>query len=172
MLPPQRPTVARAGCVAEARSNNEKIARSLYYALPSLVPFFAFATDIFPRLQADINECVNLLRFAMLPRTLSNRARPESRHFVSRLGHGALAFLASDPPTLVRIGELRDKSLGHYDAVSASRSVASSASSRILSTLRPPTPCAFCHLLIQAMRGAFASAGVDMSDEAWATALC
>jgi hypothetical protein len=47
MLPPQRPTVALAGCVAEARSNNEQIARSLD-GLPSLVHLFAFATDIFP----------------------------------------------------------------------------------------------------------------------------
>jgi hypothetical protein len=38
MLPPQRPTVARAGCVAKARSNNEHITRSLD-GLPSLVPF-------------------------------------------------------------------------------------------------------------------------------------
>jgi hypothetical protein len=29
--------------------------------------------------------------------------------FLSRLGHGAFAFSASDPPTSDRIGELRDK---------------------------------------------------------------
>jgi hypothetical protein len=46
MLPPQCPTVARAGCVAEARSNNEHIARSLD-GLPSLIPFFAFARTSF-----------------------------------------------------------------------------------------------------------------------------
>jgi hypothetical protein len=116
MLPPQRPTVARAGCVAEARSNNEQIARSLD-GLPSLVPLSAFATDIFPKLQADISERVNLLRFAKLAPTLSHRAPPESRRFVSRLGHGALAFLASDRPTSGRQGELRDKFHEHYDVV-------------------------------------------------------
>jgi hypothetical protein len=78
MLPPQRPTVARAGCVAEARSNNEQIARSLD-GLPSLVLLSAFATDIFPKLQADIIERVNLLRFAKLAPTFSNRARHEFR---------------------------------------------------------------------------------------------
>jgi hypothetical protein len=76
MPPPQRPMVARAGCVAEARSNNEHIARSLD-GLPSLVPLSAFATDIFPKLQVDINERVNLFRFAKLAPTFSNRARPE-----------------------------------------------------------------------------------------------
>jgi hypothetical protein len=58
---------------------------------------------------ADINKHVNLLRFAKLAPTFSNRARPESRRLVFRLGHGALAILASDPPTLCRLGELRDK---------------------------------------------------------------
>jgi hypothetical protein len=116
MLPPQRPTVARAGCVAEARSNNEQIARPLD-GLPSLVPLSVFATDIFPKLQADISERVNLLRFAKLAPTFSNRARPESRRFVYRLGHRALAFLASDPPTSGRLGEFRDKFPKHYDAV-------------------------------------------------------
>jgi hypothetical protein len=42
MLPMHRPTVARAGCVAEARSNNEQITRSLD-GLLSLVPLSAFA---------------------------------------------------------------------------------------------------------------------------------
>jgi hypothetical protein len=37
ILAPQCPTVARAGCVAEARSNNQQIARSRD-GLPSLVP--------------------------------------------------------------------------------------------------------------------------------------
>jgi hypothetical protein len=107
MLPPQRPTVACAGCGAEARSNNKHIARSLD-GLPSLVPLSAFATDIFPKLQADISERVNLLRFAKLAPTFSNRAGPESRRFVFRLGHGALASFASDPPTSDRLGELRE----------------------------------------------------------------
>jgi hypothetical protein len=96
MLPPQRPTVARAGCVAEARSNNEQIARPLD-GLPSLVPLSVFATDIFPKLQADINERVNLLRFAKLAPTVFTRARPESRRFVSHLGHGAFAFFRFGP---------------------------------------------------------------------------
>jgi hypothetical protein len=95
MLPPQRPTVARAGCVAEIRSNNEQIARSLD-GLPSLVPLSAFATDILPKLQAGINERVNLLRFAKLAPAFSNRAQP-SRRFVSRLGHGALAIFGFGP---------------------------------------------------------------------------
>jgi uncharacterized membrane protein len=98
MLPPQRPAVLRASCVAEARSNNEHIARSLDGML-SLVPLIAFATDIFPKLQADTCERGNLLRFAKLATAFSNRARSESRRFVSRLCHGALAFLASDQPT-------------------------------------------------------------------------
>jgi membrane-associated phospholipid phosphatase len=96
ILPPQRPTMARAGCVAEARLNNELIARS-HNGPPSLVPLYAFAADIFPKLQADINERVNLLRFVKLAPTLSNRARPESRRFVFRLGHSALAFLSFGP---------------------------------------------------------------------------
>jgi hypothetical protein len=75
MLPPQRPTGACADSVAEARSNNEQIARSLD-GLPSLVPFTAFATDIFTKLQADITERVNLLRFAKLaPRFLTALGR-------------------------------------------------------------------------------------------------
>jgi hypothetical protein len=113
-----------------------------------------------------------LLRFAKLAPTSSNRARPESRRFVSRLGHGALTFLASDLPTSGRLGELRDKFLEHYDAVFASRAVASSAYPHPASSLlyAPLTACASCRLSIQAMRGAFVSAGVDMSDDAWATA--
>jgi hypothetical protein len=91
MLPPQRPTVARAGSVAEARSSNEHIDQSLD-GLPSLVPLSAFATDIFPKPQADISERINLLRFAKLAPTFSNCARPESRRFVSRLGPGELGF--------------------------------------------------------------------------------
>jgi hypothetical protein len=63
MLPPQRPTVARAGCVAKVLSTNDHIALSLD-GLPLLVPLSAFATGIFPKLQADITERVNLLRFA------------------------------------------------------------------------------------------------------------
>jgi hypothetical protein len=171
MLPPQRSTVACAGCVAEARLNNEHIARSLD-GLPSLVLLSTFATDIFPKLQADINERVNLLRFAKLAPTFSNRARPESRRFASRLGHGALAFLASDPLSSGRMDELRDKFPERYDAVFrvAVYRIFGLPSSRILSTPHSPNACASCHLSVQAMRGAFASVGVDMSHDALATA--
>jgi hypothetical protein len=82
MLPPQHPTVARAGCVAETRSNNEQIARS-FDGLSSLVHLSAFAADIFPKLQADISEHVNLLRFVKLAPTFSNRARPQPWSFFS-----------------------------------------------------------------------------------------
>jgi hypothetical protein len=142
MLPPQRPTVARAGCVAEARlKNHEQIARSLD-GLPSLVPLSAFATDIFPNLQADISERVNLLRFAKLTPTLFNRARPESRRFVSRLGHGAFAFLASDPPISGCLGALRDNFPEHYDAVFrvAVCRILGLPSFRIVSLLYAPPP--------------------------------
>jgi hypothetical protein len=170
MLPQQRPTVGRVGCVAEARSNNEQIAGSLD-GMPSLVPLSAFATEIFPKLRADISERVNLLRFAKLSPTFSNRARPESRRFAFRLGHGALAFSASDPPTSGRLGHLSDKFLEDCDTVFrvAVCRIFGLSSSRIPSTFRPPTACASCHLSVQAMRGAFASAGVDMSDDAWDT---
>jgi hypothetical protein len=69
------------------------------------------------------------------------------------------------------MGELRDKFRKHYDAVFrvAVCRIFGMPSSRILSTLRSPTAGASCHLSVQAMRGAFASAGVDMSDDAWAT---
>jgi hypothetical protein len=80
MLPPKRPTVPRARCVAEARSNNEHITRSLY-GLPSLVNPFRVCHGLLPKLQADISVRVNLLRLANLPPTFSNRARPESRRF-------------------------------------------------------------------------------------------
>jgi hypothetical protein len=53
MLPPQRPTMTRESCVAEARSNNKHIARSLD-GMSSLGSLSAFATDIFPKLQADM----------------------------------------------------------------------------------------------------------------------
>jgi hypothetical protein len=165
------PTVARPGCVAEARSHSKQIARSLD-GMPSLVPLSAFATDTFPKLQAGISERVNLPRFTKLTLTFSNRARPESMRFASRLGHDALAFFASDPPTSGRMGELCDKSHEHYDAIFsvAACRIFSLPSSLILSTLRSPTACASRYLSVQAMRGAFASAGVDMSDDAWATA--
>jgi hypothetical protein len=64
------------------------------------------------------------------------------------------------------MGELLDKFCEHYDAVFRVEvcSIFSLPSSRILSTSHPPLPtaCASCHLLVQAMRGVFASAGVDM----------
>jgi hypothetical protein len=175
MLPPQPPTGARAGCVAEARSNNEQdCSVPLWHALTrSRVPLSAFVTDIFPKLQVDISERDNnLLRFAKLAHMFSNRAWPESRHFVFRLGHGALALFTSNLPTSSRMSELRDKFHEHLDAVFrvAFCRVFGLPPSRILSTFCPPTACASCNLSVQAMRGAFASAGVDMSDDAWATA--
>jgi hypothetical protein len=162
--------VARAGSVAEIRSNNEHTTRSLD-GLPSLVPLSAFATDIFPKLQADIRECANLFGFVNLVPTLSNRARLESRRFVSRLANGALTFLALDLPTMGRLGELGDKFHEHGDAVFrvVVCRIFGHPSSRILSTVRSPTACAFCHLSVQSMRGAFESAGIDMSNEAWVT---
>jgi hypothetical protein len=172
MLPSKRSTVARACIVAEVRSNNEHITRTLD-VMPSLVPLSAFATDISPKLHADVSERVRLLCFANLAPTLSQRDWPESRRFASRLGHGALAFLASDPPTTARLGELRDKFHEHYDAVVflvAVRRIIGLPSSRILSTLSIPTACASCHLSDQAMRGAFESVGVNMIDGAWGNA--
>jgi hypothetical protein len=94
MLPRKRPTVARGGCVAETDEINEHITQSID-GLPSPVPLSAFATDIFPKLQADSSERVNLLRFTNLAPAFSNRVRPEFRRFASRLG---LRVLASDPP--------------------------------------------------------------------------
>jgi hypothetical protein len=122
-ISPQRPTVARAGCVAEARFNNEQIARSLD-GLLSLVSFSAFATEIFPELQADIIERVNLLRSAKVGPTFSHGTRPEFKRFASRLRHGALAFLDSGHLNSGRLGELRVNFHERYDAVSASRAVA------------------------------------------------
>jgi hypothetical protein len=150
-----------------------KSSRFCKCGLPSLVLLYDLATDIFPKLQAYISERVNLLRFAKLAPKFSKRARPESRHFVSRLGHGTLSLLVSYPPTLGRLGELHDKFHEHYDVVSRVDAVCRNfgqPSSRIFSTQRSPTACASCHLLVQAMRGAFASVCVDMSDDAWATA--
>jgi hypothetical protein len=119
-----------------------------------------------------MSEHVNLLRFAKLAPTFFNRARPEPRRFASRLGYGALALLAPDPPTSNRPGELRDNILEHYVAIFrvAVCRIVGLPSPRVLSTLRSPIACGSCHLSIQAMRGAFASAGVDMSDDAWAAA--
>jgi hypothetical protein len=70
------------------------------------------------------------------------------------------------------MGELRDKFSQHYIEIFnvAVCRIFGLPSSRILSTLRSPTACASYHLSVQAMRGAFASAGVDMSDDAWASA--
>jgi hypothetical protein len=165
--------MARKGCVAEVRSSSENITRSLD-GMPSLARLSAFANDIFPKLQAHMSKRVNLIRIANSPPTLSNRARPESRRFAFRLSHGALAFLASGPPTTDRLGNLRDKFPERYDAVFfrvAVCGIFSLPSSRILSTLRSPTACASCHLsVVQAMWGAFVSAGVDVSDNAYSTA--
>jgi hypothetical protein len=96
--------MARKGCVAEVRSSSENITRSLD-GLPSLAPLSAFAKDIFPKLQADMSERVNLIRFANLAPTLCNRARPESRRFASRLSHGALTQGLDPDPKEPRIHE-------------------------------------------------------------------
>jgi hypothetical protein len=83
---------------------------------------------------------VNLLRFTYPASTFSNRARPESRRFLSRVGHGAVAFFASDPPRTGRLSELRDMFLEHYDAVFrvAVCRVFGLPSPRVLFTLRSP----------------------------------
>jgi hypothetical protein len=98
--------------------------------LPSLVPLCAFATDIFPKLQADISERVNLLRFAKLAPTFYNRARPASRRFVYRLCHGAFAFLA----IWLRTRLLR---VAWASSVTSSLSAATSFPRRGLSHRRP-----------------------------------
>jgi hypothetical protein len=105
--------------------------------------------------------------------TLSNRARRESRRLTSRLGHGALTILAWDPTTTGRLGELRDKFLEHYDdASSASRCIASSVYNHLAFSplFAPPLLVHIAISPVQAMRGAFESAGIDMSHDAWATA--
>jgi hypothetical protein len=56
MLHSKRSTVARAGCVAEVRSNNEHTTRSLD-GLPSPVPLFGFATDIFESCKPSASTC-------------------------------------------------------------------------------------------------------------------
>jgi hypothetical protein len=138
-----------------------------WYPFPRFPPIFS------PKLQANIIEHVNLLRFVNLAPKFSNRARPEYRRFASPLGHGALTtFLALNPPTSGRMGGLRDKFHEHYDAVfrvSVCR-IFSLPSSRIISTQRYPTACASCHVSVHATRGAFESAGVEMSNDAWAIA--
>jgi hypothetical protein len=78
-------------------------------------------------------------------------------------------------PSRGRLSELCDKFREHYDAVFrvAVCRTFGMPSSRILSTLRPPTACASCHLSVYAMRGTFESGDVHihMSDDAWATSL-
>jgi hypothetical protein len=126
MLSPQRPTVARICCVAEARSNNEHIARSLD-GLPSLVPISTFVTDIFSELQADVSERVRLLRFAKLALT-----------FLTALGRslGVLYLVSVTVPfrfwlraRILRVAYVSSatSSLSTTTQISASRSVASSA---------------------------------------------
>jgi hypothetical protein len=107
MPSPKRSTVARACCVTKTRSNNKNTTRSLD-GLPSLVLLSAFATDIIPKLQADINDRDNLFRFANLAPTCLGCAKPGSRCFAFYFRHGDLEFWASDPSTTSRLGELRD----------------------------------------------------------------
>jgi hypothetical protein len=63
--------------------------------------------------------------------------------------------------------------LEHYDAIFrvAVGRIFGLPSSRIHCTMRSLFACVSCHVSVQAMRGAFESAGVDMSDDAWAPAL-
>jgi hypothetical protein len=75
-----------------------------------------FATNVHPKVQADISERVNLLCFASLAPTFSSHSRLESWRFIFGLCHGAPAFLPSDPPTTGHLGKLRDKFHEHYDA--------------------------------------------------------
>jgi hypothetical protein len=144
MLSPNRPTVACAGCVAEASSNTEHTTESRA-SMPSLVPLSTFTTNIFQKLHVDINECVNLLHIANLVPTSSNRARPESTRFASRLSYGALAFLASDPSTTGHLGELCDIFPNYFDVVFrvVVCRIFGLSSPRILSILRFPAACAF-----------------------------
>jgi hypothetical protein len=111
--------------------------------MSSLVPLSAFATNIFPKLQADISERVNLL-----PRFLAALGWSLCvLHLDSATA--PLRFLASDPPPSCRLGELRDLFHEHYyDAVFrvAVRRIFGLSSSGIRSTLRSPTACASCHL--------------------------
>jgi hypothetical protein len=141
MLPPLRPTVARAGCAAEVRSNNEQIARYLD-GPPSLVPFFAFATDIFPKLQANISERANLLHFAKLAPTFSYHARPKSRRFVSCLVSATAPLHFSLRLRLLRAAWASSvtSSLSTTTQFSASRSVASSVYPHSTSSLLNALP--------------------------------
>jgi hypothetical protein len=71
------------------------------------------------------------------------------------------------------MSELRDKFHEHYDAVFrvAVFHIFDLPSSRILFSPRSPSACPSRYLSVQTMRGAFESAGVDMSDDdAWAIA--
>jgi hypothetical protein len=155
MHPPKSLMVARAGCVTEARSKNEQLARSLD-GLPSLVPFSAFATEIFPKLQADIIHRVNLLRFAKLAPTFSNHARPESRRFVSRLGHGALAFWLRTRLLRVALSSSVTSSLSTTTQFSASRYVASSAYPYFASSLLYAPPLLDCLCFLPSLASSYA----------------
>jgi hypothetical protein len=70
------------------------------------------------------------------------------------------------------MGEFLDKFHEHNDAVFrvAVCRIFDLPSSRVLSTLRSPSACVCCHLLVQAIRGDFESASVDMLDNAWTIA--
>ena len=107
-----------------------------------------------------------------MPPHRSLHSRPESKRFIARLNRGALVFLASDPATTGRVGEFREKFPKHYNTaylVAISRAFGL-PSAHILSLLRSLTACASCNLSVQAMRGAFESAGADMSTTLWAAA--
>jgi hypothetical protein len=95
-------------------------------AYPRSYPFQR-ATEMVPKLEADIGERVNLLRFEKLAPTFSNRARPKFKRFVARFGHGALAFWLLTRLLRVAWASSVTSSLSTTTQFSASRSVASSA---------------------------------------------
>jgi hypothetical protein len=125
--------------------------------------------------QHGINERDNLHRSSNSAPKFSNRARLISLRFESRLSHGGLVFWASHPPTTGRLGE---RSMTNFASTttpsSASRYVACSIYHYPASSPLFASPLlvllANCHLSLQAIRGAIESTGVDMSDDALATA--
>jgi len=66
LLPSRRPLVARAGCVAEDPAPDEHTPHASLDDLPSLVHYSSFASGVYPKLQSDISERVNLVRMARL----------------------------------------------------------------------------------------------------------
>jgi hypothetical protein len=103
MLPPQSPTVARARCVAEARSNNEPIARSLDGLLLWLVHLSPFAADIFPK----------SYKASSVTSSLSTMTKFSASRSVVSLAYPHLASSPLyAPPLLVRLAISRFKLCG------------------------------------------------------------